>query len=221
MAAGIAHDVRNPLHSIGLTLQHLNETARPDDGSRAAEFDRSLEIIRGEIRRLGQLIDNFLRFAKSERHERAAVDLVELLRETSRLVQKEAERRGVELRLELDEAVPPVFGDLESLRSAILNLVLNSFEAMPQGGRLTLTLGAAGREVLLEVRDTGEGIAEADRERVFEFAYTTREDGHGLGLAMVHHCVVEEHGGRVTLDSRCGEGTSVRLALPAGAEAAA
>jgi len=221
MAAGVAHDVRNPLHSIGLTLQHLSETARPREPQRAGEFDRSLEIIRGEIRRLGQLIDNFLRFARSERRGRVAVDLVELLRETARLVQKEAERRGVELRLELDPAVPSVSGDLESLRSAILNLVLNSFEAMPHGGRLTLALGVAERDVLLEVSDTGVGIADEDRERVFEFAYTTREAGHGLGLAMVHHCVVEEHGGRVTLASRRGEGTSVRLALPAGAGAAA
>ncbi len=220
LAAGVAHDVRNPLHSIGLTLQHLDETSRPAAGERRAEFDRAIEIIRGEIRRLDRLIENFLRFAKSERRERTPVDLAELLRETVRLVQKEAERRQVELKLDLDEHIPHVRADGEALRSAILNLVLNSFEAMPQGGVLTVRLAAEAGFVLLEVADTGQGIPEEDRERVFEFAYTTRDGGNGLGLAMVHHCVVEEHGGRVVLDSRPGEGTRVQLALPTGEERA-
>lgn len=216
LAAGVAHDVRNPLHSIGLTLQHLDETSRPAEGERRVEFDRAVEIIRGEIRRLDRLIENFLRFAKSERRERLPVDLGELLRETARLVQKEAERRQVLLRLDLDEATPLVRADGEALRSAILNLVLNSFEAMPGGGVLTVKLSSEDGFVLLEVADTGQGIPEGDRERVFEFAYTTRDGGNGLGLAMVHHCVVEEHGGRVVLDSRPGEGTRVQLALPVG-----
>lgn len=219
MAAGVAHDVRNPLHSIGLTLQHLRETSRPAEAERAGEFDRGIEIIRGEIRRLDHLIDNFLRFAKSERHERHPVDLGELLRETARLVQKEAERRGIRLQLELAEAAPAVRADGEALRSSILNLVLNSFEAMPEGGELKMKLAVENGEVLLEVADTGEGIPEADRERVFDFAYTTRDGGNGLGLAMVHHCVVEEHGGRVWLDSG-PQGTRVRLALPLGEVAA-
>jgi signal transduction histidine kinase len=127
----------------------------------------------------------------------------------------------VRVSLDLDERVGAVPANAESLRASILNLVLNSFEAMPNGGALTIRLRGTGGEVVLEVADTGEGIPEADRERVFEFAYTTREGGHGLGLAMVHHCVVEEHGGRVGLDSRPGEGTRVRLALPTGAAAAA
>ena len=220
MAAGVAHDVRNPLHSIGLTLQHLRETSRPARPDAAREFDRGVEVIRGEVRRLDRLIENFLRFAKSERQERLPVNLAELLRETARLVQKEAERRSIRLNLDLAGDTPSVLADGEALRSSILNLVLNSFEAMPGGGELSIRLGSNGREVTLEVADTGEGIPAEDRERVFEFAYTTRDGGNGLGLAMVHHCVVEEHGGRVSLDSRPGEGTHVRLALPLGEAAA-
>jgi signal transduction histidine kinase len=134
--------------------------------------------------------------------------------ETARLVRKEAEWRKVDLVLDLDEATPPVLGDAEALRSALLNLVLNAFEAMPGGGRLTMRVRRLGEHARLEVADTGEGIPEEDQERVFEFAYTTREGGSGLGLALVHHCVVEEHGGRVTLESRPGAGTAVRLDLP-------
>lgn len=214
LAAGVAHDVRNPLHSIGLTLQHLHETSRPEGDERAQEFDRSVDIIRGEIRRLDQLVGNFLSFAKSERRERERVDLGDLLRETARLVQKEAERRNVELELNVDSAAPPVAADAEALRSSILNLVLNSFEAMPEGGRLTLDLTRDGDRAVVEIADTGEGIPEEHQEHVFDFAYTTREGGNGLGLAMVHHCVVEEHGGQVSLDSKPGQGTRVRMSLP-------
>jgi signal transduction histidine kinase len=214
LAAGVAHDVRNPLHSIGLTLQHLSESARPESTDRQEEFDHSIDVIRGEIRRLDDLVGNFLRFARTERQERRPVDMSELLRETVLLVEKEAERRGVRIDLATSDDLTPVMADGERIRSAILNLILNSFEAMPEGGALTLELRADGDEVVLVVADTGEGIPEEDRERVFDFAYTSRETGHGLGLAMVHHCVVEEHGGRVSLESRPGEGTEVRLRLP-------
>lgn len=217
LAAGVAHDVRNPLHSIGLTLQHLTETSRPDESDRRAEFDRALELIRGEIRRLDSLVSNFLRFARSERRERSTVDLADLLRDVANLVRKEAEWRNIDLMLEAASGVPPVEVDAEAMRSSVLNLVLNSFEAMPDGGSLVLRLHVEGTEVWLEVADNGRGIPAEDHERVFEFAYTTREGGSGLGLAMVHHCVVEEHGGRVTLDSRPGMGTRVLVALPVAA----
>jgi len=222
LAAGVAHDVRNPLHSIGLTLQHLQEAAPPEDPGRRQEFERSIGIIREEISRLDGLVENFLQFARTDRRAKVAIDLGQLLRETLRLVEREAERRGVRIEVVAPGAVPPVPGEVESIRSSILNLILNSFEAMESGGTLTLTIRGADREVELEVADTGHGIPAEDQDRVFEFAYTTREGGHGLGLAMVHQVVVEDHGGRVALESRPGEGTCVRLGFPlAAAEAGA
>ncbi len=220
MAAGVAHDVRNPLHSISLTLQNLEETARPGEPARAREFDRSAAVIREEIRRLDRLVENFLRFARSDRKTRVPVDLARLAGETAQLVEKEAGRRGVQVQVVARGETCLVEGDMESIRSSVLNLVLNSFEAMPGGGTLTLTVGSVEGETRLEVADTGRGIPLEDQERVFEFAYTTREEGHGLGLAMVHQVVVEDHGGRVSLESRPGEGTRVLLAFPTGAAAA-
>jgi signal transduction histidine kinase len=214
LASGVAHDVRNPLHSIGLTLQHLQETGRPADPGRAEEFDRSLAIIREEIGRLDRLVDNFLRFARSSPRPREELDLALLLRETVRLVEKQAERLEIRLEVVVEGEPRRVLADAEAIRSALLNLVLNGFEAMPRGGTLTLSLREAGGEVQVEVADTGEGIAEEDREKVFDFAYTTRDGGHGLGLAMVHQAVVEGHGGRVSLESAPGEGTRVLLAFP-------
>ena len=185
-----------------------------DPTGRANEFDRSLQIIRGEIRRLDRLVGSFLTFAGNEHRERRMVDVEELVRETANLVRKEAEWRNIEIGLEIDSPVSEVLLDPEAIRSAILNLVLNSFEAMPRGGKLAIALESRDEELVLEVSDTGEGIPPADQERVFDFGHTTRDGGNGLGLATVHHCIVAEHGGRVALDSRPGEGTRVRLTLP-------
>lgn len=219
LAAGVAHDVRNPLHAIGLTLQNLQETTRPDEPSRRKEFDRAIAIIRDEIRRLDRLVENFLRFARSDRRARVEVDLGALLRQTADLVEKEAARRGVAVRVETASDLSGILGDPESIRSSLLNLVLNSFEAMPGGGALSLSARREGAEVVVEVADTGRGIPSEEQDKVFDFAYTTRDDGHGLGLAMVHQVVVEDHGGRVSLSSRPEEGTRVRLSFPSGGPA--
>ncbi len=213
LAAGVAHDVRNPLHSIGLTLSHLDDTGRPLDPERAAEFDRSVTMIRGEIRRLDQLVVNFLRFANGDNRERRSVDLKALVEETERLFRKEAQWRGIELSLDLEE-VPELQVDVEAIRSSLLNLVLNSCEAMPKGGKLDISLRRSNGEVVLEVADTGRGIPADQQEKVFDFGYSSREGGSGLGLVMVHQCVVEDHDGRVTLESTEGDGTRVRLMFP-------
>jgi signal transduction histidine kinase len=218
LAAGVAHEVRNPLHSINLTLQHLVETCRPDDGERAEEFDSAMEILRGEIRRLDRTVSNFLRFAKSEDNERCKIDLRLLVDEVVQLIGKEAEWRKVEIHLDAPDEMAELSVDSEAIRSSLLNLFLNSFEAMPEGGRLEVVLRDEGDHALLEVKDDGHGIPEELQEKVFDFAYTTRDGGSGVGLALVHQCVVEEHGGRVHLDSSPGTGTTVRIELPRAAE---
>lgn len=214
LAAGVAHDVRNPLHSIQLTLDHLDDAARPTDAATSREFDRGVRLIRGEIERLDRLVENFLCFARSDGRRTESVDVGALLADVATFVSNEAQRRGLALAVEAETGGLVLEGNPESLRSALLNLVLNGFEAMSSGGTLTLRARAERDAVVLEVEDTGRGIAPEDQERVFEFGYTTRADGHGLGLAMVHQVVVEEHGGRVGLASAPGVGTRVRIELP-------
>ncbi len=215
LAAGVAHDVRNPLHSVNLTLQHLEEVCRPEASETRADFDRTVGLMRGEIRRLDGLIENFLRFARSEPRGRQRVRPETPLLEVARLLEKEAQRRGIRLETQVDEGLPEIEADLEGLRSAVLNLALNSFDAIPRrGGTVTLALRREGHEMVYEIVDTGQGIPEADYDRIFDFGYSTRETGTGLGLAMVHHVVVEVHGGRIQLASKVGSGSRFRLRLP-------
>ncbi len=219
LAAGVAHDVRNPLHSIGLTIEHMQQAARPRDEPSAREFDESVSLIRDEIARLDALVANFLRFTRAETPRGAPLDIHALLEDTTRLVAKEAEHRGIALEWSARDDLAQVIADGEALRSSILNLVLNSFEAMPEGGTLRLTAHGEENGIVLEVQDDGHGIPEEDLRRAFDFAYTTKESGHGLGLAMVHQVIVEEHGGQVELLSTPGKGTLVRLYLPLEREA--
>lgn len=216
LAAGVAHDVRNPLHSVNLTLQHLEDVCRPSEEEVRQDFDRTLGLMRGEIRRLDGLIENFLRFARSEPGRRQRVKPEMPLREVAQLLEKEAQRRGVRLETRIAGELPELEVELEGLRSAILNLVLNGFDAMPGGGTVSLAVRREGREVVFDVVDTGQGIPESELDRIFDFGYSTRETGTGLGLTMVHHVVVEEHGGRIQVESTVGSGSRFRLRLPLG-----
>jgi len=219
LAAGVAHDVRNPLHSIGLTMQHLRETSRPLEDDRAVEFDRALDLMKNEIRRLDELVTDFLRFAREPSNERVVIDPAGVLGEVERLIAREAARREVTVTVTVADDLPELHGDAGAIRSAVLNLVLNGLEATPPGGHIELEAKTEGGRLAVRVRDSGRGIAAEDRERVFDFGFSTRDDGHGLGLTMVHQIVVEGHGGEVSLDSIPGEGTTFTLTFPAsGAE---
>jgi signal transduction histidine kinase len=214
LAAGVAHDVRNPLHSVGLTLQHLQETGRPDEKVKQGEFDRSLSIIREEIGRLDRLVENFLRFTRTGEGDMGRLEAGGLLNETARLIHKEAEWRNITVEVEVPELSQPVEADIEAVRSSVLNLALNSFDAMPDGGRLKLAARPLPDAMELTVADTGNGIPPEERDKVFDFGYSTREDGNGLGLAMVYQCIVENHGGSVEILDNEGGGTVFRLILP-------
>ncbi|MBD3869127.1 MAG: HAMP domain-containing protein [Acidobacteria bacterium] len=214
LAAGVAHDVRNPLHSVGLTLQHLQETGRPDEKVKQEEFDRSLTIIREEIGRLDRLVENFLRFTRTGEGDMGRLEAGGLLHEIARLIQKEAEWRNITVEVEAPELSQPVEADIEAMRSSVLNLALNSFDAMPDGGRLKLAARPLPDAMELTVADTGNGIPLDERDKVFDFGYSTREDGNGLGLAMVYQCIVENHGGSIEILDGDDGGTVFRLVLP-------
>ncbi|MBN1441657.1 MAG: HAMP domain-containing protein [Planctomycetes bacterium] len=229
LAAGVAHDIRNPLNTIGLTLGHLRDQYAPDDPRAREGFLRHVDDMKKELGRLNELVKNFLSLAHPDRGETVRCDLREIVEDCLRLFSKEAESKGVTIDARLEET-DPLIANPRQMRGAVTNILINALQSMePAGGRLLVSLarsgargsgnGSEGSEILLRIADTGCGIPPDDLERVFLPYFTTRPDGTGLGLP-VARAAVEAAGGRIEVRSRPAEGTEVDIIVPAAAAAA-
>lgn len=221
LAAGVAHEVRNPLNAIGVGLQRLRREFAP--GESGEEYRRFLALMEGEVKRLDRIVSDFLGLARPVTLAPVRCDPGVLLREVAAFSAEEAARREVHVDVNAAADLPPIQADGDRLRQALLNLIRNAYEAMPRGGRLILAArpaalpgGTAGVEV--SVTDTGEGIPPERTPRIFDPYFTTRAGGTGLGLAIAHR-IIEAHGGRIAVESAVGRGSTFRLLLPAGGPA--
>ena len=210
LAAGLAHEVRNPLNSATLQLQVLRRRLSKGD-VRADSLEPVAALIEDEIRRLERLVDDFLSFARPRPLDLQPTGLAELCQGVLTFVEPEAAAAGVELALEVAADVPAIQADSGRLRQVLQNLVRNALEAMPSGGRLVVRVRRAERAVEIDVADTGVGFA--DEAPVFDAFFTTKSKGTGLGLSIVHG-IVTDHGGSVRVRSRPGD-TCFTVSLPA------
>jgi len=210
LAAGLAHEVRNPLNSALLQLQVLGR--RIDRGDRDhASLKPVLGLIEDEIRRLEVLVNDFLSFVHPRPLELQPTALAELCRDVLTFVAPEAGMAGVEVEAELAETIAPVQADPQRLRQVLQNLVRNAVEAMSGGGRLTLRTRSVEGQVEIDVEDTGPGFP--DETPIFDAFFTTKPKGTGLGLTIVHR-IVSDHGGTLRVRSRPGQ-TCFTISLPA------
>lgn len=208
LLAGVAHEVRNPLAAIQSTVQLWQ---RLPDQARTPE---SLAAIIGAVGRLNELVGRLLLFARAGHEVRRRVDLNAVVAETLELIRAQAEAQGVAIDSDLASALLPVSSAAQALGRVVLNLVTNALQAMPAGGRLECRTRRVTRDrIELAVADTGPGIPDAIRDRLFEPFFTTRPDGTGLGLALCRE-VARQHGGDVTLDPASGPGATFRVTLP-------
>jgi len=212
MAAHVTHEVRNPLSSIGLNVDMLGDEIR-DAGP---ESERLLESIQQELERLESITEEYLRLARLPEPSLSPEDPTHLLRDTAEFVRREMNASGVELRLDLAPQLPAVAMDEPQLRQALLNLLRNAREAMPDGGVAKLEAMRYDGGVRIQVHDEGAGIAEEEREHVFDLFYTTKERGTGLGLPLTQQIVVA-HGGHIACKPRLPHGTTFEVWLPAAA----
>ncbi|MDX2019544.1 MAG: ATP-binding protein [Deltaproteobacteria bacterium] len=209
LAAGLAHEIRNPLNAATLQLQLL--TRRLDRGDSSAETVRSItQVVQSEIERLERLVNDFLAFARPHPLQVASMDLREVVGAVLSFLEPEAELRHVKVVCDTGELVPPVEGDRERLRQVLLNLARNAIEAMPDGGVLTVRVHASRDGVSLEVEDTGVGIE--NDSAIFDAFYTTKPQGTGLGLSLVHR-IIGDHGGTIAVKSQPGS-TRFTIWLP-------
>lgn len=215
LAAGLAHEIRNPLNAAGLQLHLLARgVERLPEAERAAMRTR-VDIVASELKRLERLLGDFLELARPRPMAREPVDMERLLGDVLELHEPAAHARGVLLTRKLGHAM--ALGDRERLKQVFHNLVVNAMEATSQGDSVTVTVERERGEspaVVVTVSDTGRGIPGAMMERVFEPFFTTKEAGTGLGLAIVRQ-IIERHGGQVELESTEGKGTRVTVRIPA------
>jgi len=207
LSAGMAHEIRNPLGSIKGTAEILRDGVAPDDPKQ--EF---AEILIREVDRLNRVLEDFLRFARPEPVEHGCFVLQAVIRDVLDLTQQQAARNNVVVAVELGDEIE-IPGRGEQVKQALLNLVLNALQAMPDGGSLKLSLRTSPQEVHVMVSDNGPGIALEDRERIFNPFVTTRDSGTGLGLAITQR-IIQGHGGRIILESWPGQGACFTVCLP-------
>jgi len=214
LAAGVAHEVKNPLHALSLNLHLLQEAVAAPDAT-AAEVKDYFEILRSEIQRIHRIVENFLRFARPAIPEVRPLDLNGLLERVLSLVAFEAAGHDVTIETSLGPSLEAVPGDEGQLAQVFLNVAINALQAMPGGGVLTVTSRAADGWAEVAIGDTGEGIRGDVLPHVFDPYFTTRAGGVGLGLAIAHR-IVEGHHGVIDVESEAGRGTTVTVRLPLG-----
>jgi signal transduction histidine kinase len=213
ITAGVAHEVKNPLNSMRLWLENLKETL-PADGDGGPQ--QAVQVLDKEIDRLDAVVKRFLDFTRPMEVRLEATQLADILREVVEVAQPQLRKSKVEVAQLLPIDVPEVYVDRGLLKQALMNLVLNAVDAMPNGGKLQLVLSRRGEMAEISVGDTGKGIPPENRQKIFQLFFTTRPGGSGIGLASAFR-IVQLHNGSIDFTSEVGRGTTFRIELPLAA----
>ena len=216
LGSAIAHEIRNPLNYINLTLDHLRSKFAPEDDERKVNFNKLTFQLKSEVARINQQISDFLNYSRPANVSLHPMDARPVIEDSLRIVEGQAAEQDIKIAVVEQEEVPEIMGDPEFLRSVFNNLFINAVQAMGQdGGNLNVRLSPDENPafVRIEVSDTGAGIPQENLEKIFEPYFSTKETGTGLGLAIVLK-VVELHDGSITAESVEGEGTKFTVRLP-------
>jgi len=211
-ARSIAHEIKNPLNFISLSVDHMRDAYRPDNADAAARFESLIDNIKGEVARISHFSSSFLEYGRPFELHRRSCSLNILLDDVLELVSARAIAGHVEIVREI-APLPELSADPEFIKTCLFNIVVNAFEAMPGGGTLTVRATADAEMVMVAIADTGEGLSAMDLDKVFTPLFSTKQGGLGLGLALTKR-IVEEHGGKVGFTSTRGKGSEVSLYLP-------
>ncbi len=213
LAAGVAHEIKNPLGSIGIHNQLIQKLVARLDSEEAERINSYLTVIDEEIERLNRIVVDFLFAVRPMDTKLEDGDLNTLISDLLGFVQYELEQAGIEVVRDLDEDLPQLKLDPKYLKQAMMNLVKNAISAMPDGGMLRVSTQTRGDQVLLRISDNGVGMNPEVRDKIFEPYFTTKDFGSGIGLTLVYK-VVKEHMGDISVISKEGHGTTFTITLP-------
>ncbi|MGP0592166.1 two-component system sensor histidine kinase NtrB [Nitrospira sp. T9] len=216
LSAGVAHELRNPLSALDLNLHLLEEELR-ETTALSSRTNDYFKVLNTELSRLSAILDNIMRYAQSRPSKFQEVNIQSLVSHVAQLLQLEAEDRNQKLQVSVPTNLPDVQGDETQIAQALINIVINAFQAMSVGGICRIIVQERARQerrwVEIAVHDTGQGIDPQSLVHIFDPFYTTKETGTGLGLAVAHR-ILQNHGGRIDVTALPGNGTSVTLSLP-------
>jgi PAS domain S-box-containing protein len=213
LTAGVAHEIKNPLGSIGI---HLELMKKEMSGKKQIETRKVLEnllIIKEEVDRLNRIVMDFLFTVRPMNAELSYDELNRVVRELLDFMKFELSEAGITVDTDLTKTGPQILMDERYMKQAVLNILKNAISAMPDGGRLRVQTVQKGNELLLKISDTGVGIPDEHMDKIFEPYFTTKDFGSGLGLTLVYK-IVKEHMGDIEINSKVGEGTSITLSFP-------
>ena len=214
LAAGVAHEIRNPLNAISMATQRLKRDFIPMDSSKAEDFQNLSGVIRDEIKRLNGIIEEFLTFSKSRRLELSNFSVTEVLQKIVSLIREEASARGITIETKWRETPALISMDINKLQQAFLNLIKNAMESMTAEGNIIITVDKEGKNyIVVSISDTGCGMTTEEIERIFNPEYTTKEKGLGLGIPLACE-IIRGHGGDIRVISRTDKGTTFEVVLP-------
>jgi two-component system, NtrC family, sensor histidine kinase HydH len=219
LAGALAHEIKNPLSTIRLNMELLAEDLGEPETPQQRRALKRVEVVRRECQRLQSLLDDFLNFAKVRRLHLEPSDLNHQIEDVLEFFAPEAHDAGIEVVRYLDPDLPRVRLDREAFRQALLNLIINAKQAMPDGGQLMIRTAAQGDTVAIILIDTGCGMDERTASKMFEAFFSTKPGGSGLGLPTTQK-IIDAHGGRIHVQSELGRGTHITIELPAPARIA-
>jgi len=220
LAASVVHEINNPLagilNYIRLMIKVLGRDASLKPES-LDKFKRYLDLVESETGRCSKIVSNLLAFSRKSTMEFSEVNVLELLEKSIMLSQHKMDLQNIQVKAELNERMPPVWGDFNQIQQCVINLIFNAIDAMPDGGTLTVRCGHVQDKGVINigVEDTGSGISEEHLPHIFEPFYSTKTEGNGLGLGLATvYGIIDRHNGTITVDSEVGKGTVFTITLP-------
>jgi len=213
LAGGLAHEIKNPLSTLSMNLQLLKEDWKGVDNPVGKRSLKKLETLLRETKRLEQIVNDFLRYAKGQQLDLKNLSINDLISEVLDFIGPEARTKNITILRNLDETIPPCPLDAKLIKQALLNIVLNAEHAMPAGGDLIVQSRRLKDAFQVDITDTGSGIPPEIAPRVFDVYFSTKKGGTGLGLATTRR-IIEEHNGNITFQSEPGKGTNFRISIP-------
>lgn len=217
LAAGIAHEIKNPINTVGLITDYLQTNLSPDSSEKRYEFFKLTENMRNELKRINRIVEGFLRLTRPDVYNFKKENINSIINYSVSTLEPEVIKHGIKVHLKLTPRLPYIKADRDRLNQVFSNLLLNAVEALPRGGDISISSGSTGDKIEIEVMDNGIGIPGENLNKIFNTYYSTKEQGFGLGLSLIHN-IIYKHGGKIAVSSERGKGTKFTILLPVSSQ---